>query len=89
MIFIDKENLHIERRDIPKMLEILTLGEIGLYLTIKSFEVDSPDGIDEIKILNLSSDGTEETSKLLEGLIKKDYVQRLKNVIKVTPRELQ
>ena len=90
MIYADKEKLYVERGDMQKMLETLNLGEVGLYLTIKSLSIDNPDGIDEIKILESSpADGVDGTRKLLKGLFKKDYIQRINNKIQVTPRELE
>lgn len=77
MLFVDRENLYIGREDIPKLLEDISLGAIGLYLTIKAFEIEEQDGLEESRLLETATDGTEKSKVFLEELIKKDYIQRV------------
>ncbi len=87
MIFSDEKNLYIKKGLVPKMIKTIGFEEVGLYLTIRSFEFDNPNGVDEIEILESSSDGVESNKKVLESLIKKGYAERTKEGIKTTNKQ--
>ncbi|AVQ47644.1 hypothetical protein [Clostridium botulinum] len=84
MIFSDEKNLYIKHGFMDKMLKILDASEVGMYLTIRSFEFETPEGVEMIEILKSSSDGFDENKKILERLIKKGYAEKLETRIKTT-----
>lgn len=90
MILSDEKNLYIKHEIMSKLIDTLGFEDIGLYLTIKSLEFDNPNGIEEIKILESSSDGIESNREVLERLIEKGYVKRTKEgTIKTINRQIE
>lgn len=89
MIFSDEKNSYIKNDLIPKMIKAIGLEEVGLYLTIRSFEFFTPNGVEEIKILESTSDGVANNKEVLESLIKKGYAERTKEGIKTTNKQFE
>jgi hypothetical protein len=89
MIFSDEANLYIKNGLIPIMIKAIGFEEVGLYLTIRSFEFDNPNGVEEIKIFESSSDGIAKTKEVLEGLIEKGYAERTEERIKTTNKQFE
>lgn len=90
MILSDEKNLYIEHGTMPKIIKAIGIEGSGLYLTIKALEFDNPNGIEEIKILESSSDGIEKNKEVLERLIKKGYVERIKEgIIKAINKQFE
>lgn len=90
MILSDEKNLYIKNETMPKIIRTVGIEGAGLYLTIKSLEFDNPNGIEEIKILESSSDEIEKGKEILESLMEKGYVERIKEgIIKVTNKQFK
>lgn len=76
MILSDENNLYVKYGTIDKLIRDIGSGSSGLFLTFKAFEFDNKDGVEEIKLLESSSDGIKSNKIYLEKLINKGYLKR-------------
>ena len=89
MILSDKDNLYMKHGTAEKLIQKLGLLNSAMYLTFKAFEYDYPGGIEEVKLLNCSSDGIKKSKMALEDLISQGYLKRNdKGLIVSTNKEL-
>lgn len=89
MTFSDEKNSYIKNGLIPKMIKAIGLEEVRLYLTIRSFEFFTPNGAEEIKILESSPHEIAKNKEVLESLIKKGYVKKTKKGIRTTNKQFE
>ena len=76
-----KENK--EQDVILGLFDELDFAEVGLYLVIKSKSEDNENGVNKNIVFTSSSDSKEESERVLNGLIKKGYVEVINDTIKI------
>lgn len=79
----DKNKIYFKKENMEKLFKSLKIEEVGLYMTIRSFDYEKPDGIEKTCILNSSADEHSDIMEILNSLERKGFINISEGKIKV------